>query len=159
MLKNNKNIVINTIKSLNYEEIEWLFECCYHKINNDDDDISDIKHIIALFNEKGCNFSNNLKNKITFVNENWFVKTVFSEYKKREEEMTKIENKKNSSNEIEIDSFGYHEALDRTNIMTQMLETTLADHPVYKKHSHLNKKINNIIEELSDLYQTIGNLY
>ena len=57
-----------------------------------------------------------------------------------------------------LDSGYYHEAMDRTYIITNFVEENLTQHPVYKKHKKLKKKINKIVEELATLYQVLGGL-
>lgn len=57
-----------------------------------------------------------------------------------------------------LDSYHYHEAIDRTYIATNFLEENLGQHPVYHKHPELKTKLDEIISGLSELYQLIGNL-
>lgn len=57
-----------------------------------------------------------------------------------------------------LDSYHYHEAIDRTHIATNFLEENLAEHPVYHKHGELKTKIDEIISGLAELYQLIGAL-
>lgn len=63
-----------------------------------------------------------------------------------------------SENFKKLDSYHYHEAIDRTYIATNFLEENLAQHPVYHKHIELKTKIDEIILSLVELYQLIGNL-
>lgn len=57
-----------------------------------------------------------------------------------------------------LDSGFYHEAMDRTYTITNFVDETLAQHPVYKKHKSLKKKITKIVDELATLYQVLGGL-
>lgn len=57
-----------------------------------------------------------------------------------------------------VDIYHYHEALDRTHIVTNIVADYLGEHPVYEKHVNLKKKIDVISDELNSLYQEIGNL-
>jgi len=57
-----------------------------------------------------------------------------------------------------LDSYHYHEAIDRTHIATNFLDENLAQHPVYHKHIELKTKIDEIISGLAMLYQLIGAL-
>lgn len=63
-----------------------------------------------------------------------------------------VENKKN------IDSYHYHEALDRTYIIMCLLDDILIDHPVFEKNKKLRKKINKVEKLLYEIYQITGNL-
>lgn len=69
----------------------------------------------------------------------------------------KKDNKINKKYE-DLDEFYYHEALDRTHIIANMVEDVLVDHPVYKKHLHLKKQVKKAQRILCDLYQEIGSL-
>lgn len=57
-----------------------------------------------------------------------------------------------------LDSYHYHEALDRTFVVVNIVDSTLLQHPVIQKHKKFKKKINNIINDLSTIYQITGGL-
>lgn len=57
-----------------------------------------------------------------------------------------------------IDSYGYHEASDRTYVAINILETSLGEHYVYEEHKKLKVELERIIADLADLYQVIGGL-
>lgn len=68
-------------------------------------------------------------------------------------------NKKNKLKSTEeLDTFYYHEALDRTHMLNTIIEDHLSNHPVYKKHSILKEKIEEITTSLSELYIIIGHM-
>lgn len=58
----------------------------------------------------------------------------------------------------EIDSASYHEACDRTYLVTNLAESALSEHIVFQKHKELGDKIGQIIDMLSEIYQITGNL-
>ena len=65
----------------------------------------------------------------------------------------------NSNNmENKLTKLHYHEALDRTFLAGKFVEDMLSEHPVYKQNPELNKKLDNVLEILADLYQEIPNL-
>ena len=57
-----------------------------------------------------------------------------------------------------LDSYHYHEAIDRTHLAVNFIYEHLAQHPVYHKHIELKTKIDEIISGLAMLYQLIGAL-
>lgn len=57
-----------------------------------------------------------------------------------------------------LSEFHYHEALDRTYIIINIIENSLTYHPVFKKHKKLRKKVNKAIDVLCDAYQEIGKM-
>lgn len=59
---------------------------------------------------------------------------------------------------IELDEFHYHEALDRTHVVNVIIEETLVNHPVFVKHTKLRDKLDVITLLLSSLYQEVGSL-
>ncbi len=63
-----------------------------------------------------------------------------------------------SKKKIELDSYHYHEAIDRTYIATNFIENNLIEHPVFQKHKELKTKIDKVISGLVEIYQLIGNL-
>jgi len=58
---------------------------------------------------------------------------------------------------IKLDEFHYHEALDRTHVVTMIIEDNLVSHPVFGKHKKLRKKIQAAQSLLCDVYQAVGN--
>lgn len=57
-----------------------------------------------------------------------------------------------------LNSGHYHEACDRAYLMANFIEDSLKNHPVFQKHEKLKKKINNILDELANIYQVTGSL-
>ena len=63
-----------------------------------------------------------------------------------------------SKKKIKLSKFYYHEALDRTHVISMIIETHLIEHPVFMKRKKLRKKIEKIQDILYDVYQDVGNL-
>lgn len=63
-----------------------------------------------------------------------------------------------SENFKKLDSYHYHEAIDRTHLAVNFIDEHLSQHPVYQKHIELNSKLDGIISGLAELYQLIGAL-
>jgi len=63
-----------------------------------------------------------------------------------------------SKKKLKLDSYHYHEAIDRTYLAINFIEENLTQHPVYHKHIELKTKIDEITSGLVELYQLIGNL-
>ncbi len=59
--------------------------------------------------------------------------------------------------EVEIDKFHWHEALDRTSIIMQNFNSNVIDHAVIEQHPELNALAERAIDALYDLYQAIIN--
>lgn len=57
-----------------------------------------------------------------------------------------------------LDEFYYHEALDRSYIVTDMVDKYLFEHPVVQKHKELKKRIKKAVKLLVESYQLIGGL-
>jgi hypothetical protein len=57
-----------------------------------------------------------------------------------------------------LDEFYYHEALDRSYIVANMIDDILIMHPVIKKHKKLKKRINKAQQLIIEAYQLIGGL-
>lgn len=55
-----------------------------------------------------------------------------------------------------LDEFYYHEALDRSYIVVNMIEDLLIEHPVIKKHKNLKKQVKKAQQLILDAYQEIG---
>ena len=59
---------------------------------------------------------------------------------------------------MDLDSYSYHEAIDRTYIFAAMLEDYLQNHPVFKENKKQQKKIKKAIKLLSEVYQEISDI-
>jgi hypothetical protein len=57
-----------------------------------------------------------------------------------------------------LDRFHYHEALDRSYLVADLMETALVEHPVIRKHKTLKKKIKKAQRLVIEVYQEIGGL-
>jgi len=57
-----------------------------------------------------------------------------------------------------IDSYSYHEALDRTHIQLCNLENALGDHPVILAEKEAKELYDKTVENLAKLYQTLGGI-
>lgn len=57
-----------------------------------------------------------------------------------------------------LDEFHYHEALDRSYLVAEMLESALIEHVVIKKHKNLKTKLEKAQELIIEVYQEIGGL-
>ncbi len=56
-----------------------------------------------------------------------------------------------------LDEFHWHEAADRTNMITSMMQDFLLDHPVFTQDQSLREKIKQAQSLLFKAYQEIGN--
>lgn len=59
---------------------------------------------------------------------------------------------------FQLDSLGYHEALDRTHLILCNIDDFLLDHNVINMNKKLRKKVEKASELLADVYQSIGNI-
>ena len=59
---------------------------------------------------------------------------------------------------MKLDDFHYHEALDRSYIVANMIEEVLIDHIVFLKHKRLRRKIEKAQSLLLDVYQEVGSI-
>lgn len=57
-----------------------------------------------------------------------------------------------------LDEFHYHEAIDRTAVITDMLDRYLIQHPVFKAEKEFSKKIEKAGMLLAEAYQIIGDI-
>lgn len=57
-----------------------------------------------------------------------------------------------------LDKFHYHEALDRTSLITDLLESHLLDHPAIEQNPDWRAHVENAMMELARLYQAIGRI-
>lgn len=64
-----------------------------------------------------------------------------------------MEKKKNK-----LDEFHYHEALDRSYLVANIIEDALVKHPVIRKHRNLKTKIVKAQTLIVEVYQEIGGL-
>ena len=55
-----------------------------------------------------------------------------------------------------LDKFDYHEALDRSFCVANMIEDMLVIHPVVKKNKKIKKLIGKAQRHILDAYQIIG---
>jgi hypothetical protein len=60
--------------------------------------------------------------------------------------------------EIVLDEFHYHEALDRSYLAADIIETMLINHPVFNKHTEIKAKIEKAQELIVEAYQEIGGI-
>jgi predicted outer membrane lipoprotein len=58
-----------------------------------------------------------------------------------------------------LDEFHYHEAMDRTAMLTDMVDSYLVQHPVFKAEKEFAEKIEQAGTLLAEAYQIVGNLY
>ncbi len=58
--------------------------------------------------------------------------------------------------ELNMEEFDWHEALDRTSLVLELFERSVCDHPVIRNMSDLQEKAVKISDLLSELYQDIG---
>lgn len=63
-----------------------------------------------------------------------------------------------SRKKFQLDEFHYHEALDRSYLIADLLETALIEHVVLKKHKNLKTKLEKAQELIVEVYQEIGGL-
>lgn len=54
------------------------------------------------------------------------------------------------------DEFSVHEALDRTYLVAEILDTVLCEHPAIKENSEWLKLVSSAGDSLGRLYQLIG---
>jgi len=58
----------------------------------------------------------------------------------------------------ELDYFHYHEALDRTFLVTQVFSDFVLDHPVIEKHKNIQKLMTDAGTKMARAYQLIGQI-
>jgi cell fate (sporulation/competence/biofilm development) regulator YmcA (YheA/YmcA/DUF963 family) len=59
-------------------------------------------------------------------------------------------------NKIKLDKYHYHEALDRSYCVADMIENMLVTHPVIEKHKKIRKHIKKAQRHILEAYQLIG---
>jgi hypothetical protein len=64
--------------------------------------------------------------------------------------------KKDKKKKKKLDKFYYHEALDRSYCIANMMEDMLVTHPVIKQNKKIKKLIGKSQRYLLDAYQEIG---
>jgi len=57
-----------------------------------------------------------------------------------------------------LDNFSYHELLDRSNLVCEMIEDYLIQHPVTKLNPPIHKKLNEGLSSIWEAYQMIGEM-
>jgi hypothetical protein len=57
-----------------------------------------------------------------------------------------------------LDAGYYHEAIDRAYIVANMMEDVLIEHPVFKKHKELRKRVKTAQKLVLEAYQLVGGL-
>jgi len=55
-----------------------------------------------------------------------------------------------------MDSYSYHEALDRTHVQLRQLEDSLGEHPVILAEADAKVLYEKAVEALAELYQVLG---
>lgn len=65
---------------------------------------------------------------------------------------------KNNEQNEELDEFYYHEALDRSYIIENMIDDLLVWHPVIQKHEELKTRIETAQQLIIEAYQLVGGL-
>lgn len=66
--------------------------------------------------------------------------------------------KKKNKKIDKLDSGYYHEALDRAYIAADQLKNLLIEHPVFKKHKKLRKRVKKAQQLILEAYQIVGGL-
>jgi len=64
--------------------------------------------------------------------------------------------KHKTKEKIKLDEFHYHEALDRTSMVNEIINCTLVHHPVFETHKKLKKKIEKAQSILYQVYQDVA---
>lgn len=59
---------------------------------------------------------------------------------------------------IKLDKYYYHEALDRTHVLSCDIETHLFNHPVIKTHKKISDKVDAVLSLMGEIYLDIGNI-
>ena len=58
---------------------------------------------------------------------------------------------------LKLDRFHYHEALDRTYVVQNIITEHLLEHPVIQKHKDLKKRVEQAELLLAEVYQLVSN--
>lgn len=59
---------------------------------------------------------------------------------------------------IILDSYHYHEAIDRLYMIGRMIEDFIIEHPVCMKHKKIRKNVEKALGLLADAYQMSGSI-
>ena len=59
--------------------------------------------------------------------------------------------------QLKLDRFHYHEALDRTYVVQNIITEHLLEHPVIQKHKDLKKRVEQAELLLAEVYQLVSN--
>ena len=59
---------------------------------------------------------------------------------------------------VVLDEFHYHEALDRSYVVAEILENTLIEHIVIQENKQLKEKLEKAQELIIEVYQEIGSM-
>ena len=59
-------------------------------------------------------------------------------------------------NKIKLDKYHYHEALDRSYCVADIIENMLVTHPVIEKHKKIRKHIKKAQKHILEAYTKIG---
>jgi hypothetical protein len=59
---------------------------------------------------------------------------------------------------MKLDNYHYHEALDRTYVVGNIIDEILIDHPVIHKHKRLRNKLEKASSLIGEVYQEIGSI-
>jgi hypothetical protein len=57
-----------------------------------------------------------------------------------------------------LDTYHYHEAMDRAYMLAEIASNILEEHPVVTKHVGLQMKFNSVIDAINEMYQTAAQL-
>ena len=55
-----------------------------------------------------------------------------------------------------LDEFHYHEALDRTHLICNIMEEQILTHPVFEKHKDLKKAMEDAIDSVYSVYSKVA---
>lgn len=57
-----------------------------------------------------------------------------------------------------LDTYHYHEAVDRCHVLNEILDDVLIKHPVVQKHAEVRKLLEDAADLIGDAYQKISQL-
>lgn len=75
-----------------------------------------------------------------------------------DERLQKLDDLLINDKDFRCDSFGQHELLDRTFILSQTMSNFLLDHPTSIIHQEIYHKIDKVVVLLEEVYQKIANI-
>lgn len=67
-------------------------------------------------------------------------------------------NQDNENCDVDLDSYHYHEAVDRLHCIVDRIQWDVIDHPVCQKHPELKQMVDEATEKLASAYQLATNL-